>query len=222
MPNDTQNQHHDPSTGSASEEQTAEPLTLEQRRVLTVQKAILPSITTGALNMERHADAPMVGAYLDDFAKRAGGPTDPVEEAMVRQLAQADMLVGQMLMQANIAKTPQAAAAFGNVGCRLLGEFRKLAISLKDYRSDNHQRRTTVIHHEVTHVGQQNIAEQQHVDYHREGGDEGGVSMNCYDTELGTKSPTEGLNYGHNRFQIEEETGEQGTGPCEQEKPCHA
>lgn len=152
----------------------------------------------------------MVGAYLDDFAERAGGPADPVEEAMVRQLAQADMVIGQMLMQANIAKTPQAASAYGNVGCRLLGEFRKLALALKDYREDTGHRRTTVVH-QVTHVGQQNIAEQQHVNYRQENGDEGGVSMNCSDTELGLNVSPKDHNHGHDRFQFDEENDHK---PC--------
>lgn len=213
--NQQQPRAESPPAGVANDQGQRPELTLQQRRALTLRKVVLPSIANGALNMQDHVDAPTVAAYLDDFAERAGDPTDPVEQAMVRQLAQSDLVIGQLLMAANIAKTPQAASAYGGLGCRLLGEFRKLAISLKDYREDNQQRRTTVVH-QVTHVGQQNIAEQQHVNYRQDKSNEGGVSMNCSDTELGLNAATKDQNHEHDRFQFDEETPAQ---PCPEREP---
>lgn len=158
-------------------------LPLEERRALTVRKAILPAIAASAAHMEKHISTATVGAYLDDFAQRAGGPGDAVEETIIRQLAQADLVVGQLLAKANTADNALVAQAYGGVACRLLGEIRKLALALKDYRSTDEPRRTTIVH-QVTHVEQQNVAERQEVVYSREDGDEGRVSMRCADTEV--------------------------------------
>lgn len=59
MPDNQKKQQLDQQAGSESPKQDQQPeLTLQQRRALTIRKAILPSIVNGARNMESHADAP--------------------------------------------------------------------------------------------------------------------------------------------------------------------
>ncbi len=187
---------------------------LYERRVMTMRKAIIPGITASAAHLEKHVSTQTVGAYVYDFAQRAGGCNDPVEEVIVRQLAQADLVVGQLLGKANNADNPLAAAAYGSTACRLISEVRRLALALKTYRASDEPRRTTIVH-QVSHIGQQNVADRQEVVYNREGGDgtnEGRVSMKCEDSKLFSRSNHE------DRFAQEEPSSRRSR----QAEPCQA
>ncbi|MEX2216524.1 MAG: hypothetical protein WD768_20595 [Phycisphaeraceae bacterium] len=159
---------------------------LWDRRVATMRKAVIPSIVAGAVKLEKHVSPTTIGAYMEDFAHRAGGIDDPIEEVIVRQIAQADLIIGQLLEQTTRAVNALAAQAYGSTACRLISEVRRLALALKKYRNSDEPRKTTIIH-QVTHVGQQNIAAKQDVAYSREGNDdadgEGRVSMHSADTK---------------------------------------
>lgn len=188
---------------------------LRDRRIETMRKAIIPSIVADAVHLDKHVSTPTVGAYMDDFAQRAGGIDDPVEEVIVRQIAQADLIIGQLLAQTTRAQNAPAAQTYGNTACRLIAEVRRLALALKQYRSSDESRKTTIVH-QVTHVGQQNIATKQDVAYTREGSDEadgeGRVSMKCEDSKLSNRSTHE------DRFTEEESS----TRRRRQAEPCEA
>lgn len=188
---------------------------LWDRRIATMRKAILPSLVANAVHLEKHISTPTVGAYMDDFAQRAGSIKDPVEEVIVRQIAQADLIIGQLLAQTTRATNALAAQTYGTTACRLIAEVRRLALALKQYRSSDESRKTTIVH-QVTHVGQQNIATKQDVAYSREGSDqpddEGRVSMKCEDSKLSSRSNHE------DRFPQEEPSSRHRR----QAEPCQA
>ena len=90
-------------------------------------------------------------AYHDNVLEAAGQPTDPIEIMLVEQLLLAYHRIGDLHTQAASAKTVDAAAVYNAAAARLMGEFRKTSLALREYR-------TPVVPKNVTVVKQQNVA----------------------------------------------------------------
>lgn len=73
-------------------------------------------------------------AYIDRFVAEAGDPDDPIERLMVQQILLAHHRIAQLHVQAAAARTPDEAKAYGAVAVRLTSEFRRLCLSLQEYR----------------------------------------------------------------------------------------
>lgn len=89
--------------------------------------------------------------YLDKLLEEAGSPNDPVERMLVEQLALAHHNLGRLYLQAAQAATTEEAEVFNTAAARLLAEFRRLALALREYRAPMTPK-------EVTMIGQQNVA----------------------------------------------------------------
>lgn len=90
-------------------------------------------------------------AYHDNVLEAAGQPSDPIEVMLVEQLLWAHHRIGDLHTQAASAKTTEAARLFNAAAVRLMGEFRKTSLALREYR-------TPVVPKQVTVVKQQNLA----------------------------------------------------------------
>lgn len=90
-------------------------------------------------------------AYRDNVLEAAGQPVDPVEVMLVEQLLLAHHRIADLHTQATNAKTTEAAALYNAAAVRLMGEFRKTSLALREYR-------TPVVPKHVTVVKQQNLA----------------------------------------------------------------
>ena len=73
--------------------------------------------------------------YRDRLLADCGSPTDPIEVMMIEQIALAHMNIGRLQFNSATARSIEAARAYGSMATQLLGEFRRTASALKDYRT---------------------------------------------------------------------------------------
>jgi len=90
-------------------------------------------------------------AYVEATLETAGNPKDPIERMMLEQLLIAHHRIGDLQAEAACAKNPEVAALYQVAAARLMNEFRKTSLAVREYR-------TPVTSPKVTLVKQQNIA----------------------------------------------------------------
>jgi len=94
--------------------------------------------------------------YMEKTLRDAGNPQDPVEAMMIEQVTIAHHNVGRLLMAAAAAETIEQAKLYNDAATKLLGEFRRLALAIKEYREPTAARQFTLIR-------QQNVAREQQI-----------------------------------------------------------
>jgi len=94
--------------------------------------------------------------YMHNTIREAGAPQDPVERMLIEQITLAHHNIGRLHSSAAAAKTVDEAKVYNAAAAKLLGEFRRTALALKQYREPTPARQYTM-------VRQQNIAAQQQV-----------------------------------------------------------
>jgi hypothetical protein len=115
-------------------------------------------------------------AFLDSVLAAAGGPSDPVEIMMVQQLTWAHHHAGNLVSSAAQATTLQEVEVYNQALARIMGEFRRCSLALREYRSGASPKQITVVKQQNVAAGNQNVAM---ID--------GKTDSNDHDTELGSK-----------------------------------
>jgi hypothetical protein len=72
--------------------------------------------------------------YLDDLLNRAGASSDPIEQMLVQQLAQAHFAIGRLHVRASGSRGTVEAVAYTAAAARLMAEFRRTSLALQAYR----------------------------------------------------------------------------------------
>ena len=120
-------------------------------------------------------------SYLDDFLHEAGDPTDPIERMLLEQMALAHHRLAHLHTRAHAAEDVEHIKAYNAATSRLLGETRRLALTIRLYRTPTAPRSFSIVH-------QQNIAGGgQAVTYAHQVGPDSKESLNCTDTQVGSK-----------------------------------
>ena len=101
-------------------------------------------------------------SFRDKFVRDAGDPTDPVEQMLLEQLMLAHHHIGRLHQKAAEARTPEAAKVFYGALTRLQGEFRRLALALRLYRSPVKSKQFTVVRQQNIAGGDQQVAQIDH------------------------------------------------------------
>jgi hypothetical protein len=117
-----------------------------------VYAAISATIGTGRSDLEGHQ------LYVQQLLKEAGNPKDPVERMLIEQLALAHHNIGRLSMRAADARTLEETRILEGAMARLISEFRKTSLALKEFREPTARRQFTLIK-------QQNLAHNQQVAY---------------------------------------------------------
>lgn len=97
-------------------------------------------------------------AYHDNMLEAAGQPTDPIEAMLIEQLLWAHHRLGHLHLQATSAQAPEAAALYNAAAARLMGEFRKMTLALREYRTPAVSKHLTVVKQQNVAAGDQQIA----------------------------------------------------------------
>lgn len=134
-----------------------------------------------------HVESAAFKLYLDGIVASAGAPTDPVEIMAVEQLAWAHARLGDLHAQAVNAQSVEAAAVYSAAAARLMAEFRKTSLALREYRAPQTPKQLTV-------VGQQNLAANQQVAFIESGTTGGRPQEKNLRSELSSKAQ-EVINY---------------------------
>lgn len=146
-------------------------------------------------------DSAAFKVHLDNILAAAGAPTDAIEVMMVQQLAWAHARLGDLHARAAHAESLEAADIYNAAAVRLMAEFRKASLALRDYRMP-------VAPRNVTLVGQQNVAAgDQQVALFEAGAAVERSQKNSRDSELGGKAQ-EAISYEpQTDFLAESQTG---------------
>jgi hypothetical protein len=96
--------------------------------------------------------------YLMDYKEQAGNPTDPIEIMLLEQLMIAHHAVGRLQMQVAHAATAEEAGTYTVAVTRLLGELRRMALAIRDYRNTMAPKQLTVVKQQNVAAGNQQVA----------------------------------------------------------------
>ncbi len=96
--------------------------------------------------------------YLHQTLEAAGQPTDPILRMLIEQFVAANHKIARLNRMSAAATSVEAARAYDASSVALLGEMRRLALSIKTYREPTSQTHVTL-------VKQQNVAQNQQVAY---------------------------------------------------------
>jgi hypothetical protein len=150
-----------------------DPRTIEQLHIAACLHAVLDL---------GDAASPLAAKHLTDrLLADAVETEDPIEKMMIEQLAMAHHRIGSLHSQAASTRDIKKCEAYSSAAQRLLGEFRRLVLALRDYRTPVQGRSTTIVHR----VEQFNHSEgSQDVAYTQLDGGHGGSRLECSDTEM--------------------------------------
>lgn len=166
------------------------------------------------VGMENVASPKAARRYVEQLLAEAKRTDDPIESMMIQQLIMAHHRIANLHVSAATAKKVDACETYSAMAQRLLAEFRRLALALREYRSPATGKQTTVVHR-IDRVEQLNQAEgTQDVSYAKHAGPEGGVQMKAHDSELVSNDDQEaqdGLLNGRERRLKESQAGCCGT-----------
>jgi hypothetical protein len=103
-----------------------------------LREIFIPACMASALAMGAETDGKLDNltyrAYLDQFLRDSGNPRDAVERALVEQIAFANLRLAQLHLQSANCKSTEAAKVYHSATARLLGEFRRMTLTLQEYR----------------------------------------------------------------------------------------
>jgi len=119
-------------------------------------------------------------AYRDNMLQAAGNPTDPIEIMMVDQLIWAHHRIGDLHAQAAVATSTEVAEVYSGAAVRLMAEYRKTSLALKEYRAPPAPKQVTLVQQQNLAAGDQQVA------YIEGRGDDPVPEKNVHDTELDT------------------------------------
>src|SRR5262249_41618823 len=100
-----------------------------------LREAVFPATMAAALSPSNQVEAGGYRVFLERIFEESGNPTDPIERMMIQQLALAHYRIGELHIEAANAKGTETTKLYTTATGKLLGEFRRLALALREYRS---------------------------------------------------------------------------------------
>jgi hypothetical protein len=97
-------------------------------------------------------------AHLDNILAASGNPTDPNEIMMAQQLVWSHHHVGNLVSKAALATTLQEVEVYNQALARVMAEFRRSSLALREYRSGPSPKQITVVKQQNVAAGNQNVA----------------------------------------------------------------
>jgi len=99
-----------------------------------LRDSLYPHLLSDSIGAKGAFDAATCQAYLEQFIADMGSPGDPIERMMFEQLAISHFRIGQMHVRANKAQSVEVEKAFNAAACRLMGELRRTADTVRSRR----------------------------------------------------------------------------------------
>lgn len=130
---------------------------IEQEATI-INRIAFPAMMAAALGLDQFAGPNGFRAHLDQLLKDAGNPSDPIERMLIEQFAFAHLRIVQLQVSAAKATNPELVKAYNGAASRLLGELRRLALSLRSYRQPIAPKHFTVVKQQNVATGDQQVA----------------------------------------------------------------
>jgi hypothetical protein len=89
--------------------------------------------------------------YRNHILADSGAPSDPLEMMMLEQQIWAHFRIADLHVEAAVATSPELIELYTAAGAKLMGEFRRTCLAIREYRSP-------VVAKHITLVKQQNVA----------------------------------------------------------------
>ncbi|MHB9048664.1 MAG: hypothetical protein ACYC35_22335 [Pirellulales bacterium] len=96
--------------------------------------------------------------YRSNFLAKAAQPGDPLESMLAEQLLWAHHTIGQLHTKAASAQTAEEAGIYHSASARVMAEFRRTTLALREYRSPAVPRQVTVVNQQNVAAGDQQVA----------------------------------------------------------------
>ncbi len=99
-------------------------------------------------------------SYLNHLLKDAGNPADPLEKMMIEQMALSHHAIGRLHVKAASSQSEQEATIYNSAAARMMNEYRRSAMALKNYRAPTPQGHVTLmrVQQQNVSVGDQQVA----------------------------------------------------------------
>lgn len=154
-------------TNSDQETNSAD-LTEDQRKALarSCQEASVIEETFGAgilasisgSNLSSQAGPRGFKAYRDRLLAASGAPKDPIEVMLIEQLTWGHHRLANLHVAATVAKISDQVSALTNASAKLMAEFRKSSLALREYRSPTIPKQVMVVKQQNVAAGNQQVA----------------------------------------------------------------
>lgn len=100
-----------------------------------LREGIFPALMASAVGFENFLETSAFKAYLERFLNDLGNPKNPIERLLAEQMALLHFRVAQLHVDAAQAKSCEAIKMLNSATARLLGEFRRGALTLQALRT---------------------------------------------------------------------------------------
>jgi hypothetical protein len=122
----------------------------------TFGAGVLASISRSSL--ASHAGPGGFKVHRDRVLAASGAPKDPIEVMLVEQLLWAHHHLADLHVAATATKAADQVSALTSAAARLMAEFRKSSLALRDYRSPLVPKQVTVVKQQNLAAGNQQVA----------------------------------------------------------------
>jgi hypothetical protein len=138
-----------------------DPTTVDNERGALIVKEFTAPATLATLvgkNLKGAVAPPAFKLYRDQLLRDSGQPTDAIEVMLIEQLMWAHHRIGDLHVQASTASSPETFEIYSAAGVRLMAEFRKTSLALREYRSPITPKNVTLVRQQNLAAGNQEIA----------------------------------------------------------------
>ena len=100
-----------------------------------LREGIFPALMASALGFDKFVETAAFKIFVDRFLADLGNPKDPIERMLAEQMALLHFRVAQLHVDASQARSGEAIKLLNSATARLLGEFRRGALTLQALRT---------------------------------------------------------------------------------------
>lgn len=100
-----------------------------------LREGIFPALMASAVGFDNFVETSAFKVYLERFLNDLGNPKNPIERLLAEQMALLHFRVAQLHVDAAQAKSCEAIKMLNSATARLLGEFRRGALTLQALRT---------------------------------------------------------------------------------------
>ena len=129
-----------------------------QRKADIIRDVAFAAAMASSIPVANDIGAAAFKVYQDGLLREAGSPSDPIERMLIEQFTLAHHRVGQLHAQAENAKRIEGSKVYTTAAVRLLGELRRLALAIKQYREPSAKKQFTVVRQQNVSNGGQQVA----------------------------------------------------------------
>ena len=147
--------------GKPEFQSSAGPTPVDHERGALIVKELTGSATLATLvgkNLQGAVPPSAYKTYRDQLLRDSGQPNDAIEVMLIEQLMWAHHRIGDLHVQASTASSPETTVIYSTAAAKLMAEFRRTSLALREYRSPFSPKNITLVRQQNLSAGNQKIA----------------------------------------------------------------